>query len=308
MIEINNGIHIEGTQLWLDSQEPRELCCISHGHVDHLGSHEKIIATAPTVDFYESRMHPTHAIKLEYSRPYDLGKVNVTLYPSGHILGAAQILVRHKNARILYSGDINLRPSLTAEPIEIVSADILIMEATYGRPDYLFPDRDLVISQICSSIEAALDDGKVPVVVAYSLGKGQEIAKILHAKGYRLYAHNTIFDLAHIYQRYGHDFSFLYKMSPSSDFKGGVVLVPPYVLNSNSVVNIENKVTFYLSGWEDVPHDVDHRFVMSDHADFNELLHYVRKVNPKEVYVVQGDEGFVTILRDLGYKAFFKKM
>jgi Cft2 family RNA processing exonuclease len=41
----------------------------------------------------------------------------------------------------------------------------------------------------------------------------------------------------------------------------------------------------------------------SDHADFNELIEFVSKVNPKEVYCTHGFDNFVSALRSQGFNA-----
>jgi len=303
MIELENGIHIESTRLWLDSKEPQDVCFISHAHIDHLGSHSTIIASAPTAQLYEHRMHPTQSIILEYGKRTQFDDMFITLYPAGHILGSSQILIENKGTRIVYSGDLRLKPTQTAEAIQIVPADILIMEATYGHPDRLFPDRELVVSRLCSEIDAVFADGKTPVIVAYSLGKGQELTKILGDHGYSLCLHNTIYDICEIYKMHGIEFAHYEKLQSRFASNKQVMVVPPYVLNSNSVLSMENKVFLYVSGWDQRNNSEDKIFPISDHADFNELVEYVRAVQPQEVQIVHGEPGFADILSEMGYPA-----
>jgi len=48
---------------------------------------------------------------------------------------------------------------------------------------------------------------------------------------------------------------------------------------------------------------VDLVLPLSDHADFNELVEYVRRAEPEKVYTVHGTPGFAAHLRDLGFDA-----
>ena len=48
-------------------------------------------------------------------------------------------LIEAADETLLYTGDFKLRRSLSAEPCEPRRADILIMETTFGRPQYVFP-------------------------------------------------------------------------------------------------------------------------------------------------------------------------
>jgi putative mRNA 3-end processing factor len=303
MIDFTNGIHICDTDLWLDSQEPQDLCFVSHAHVDHLGSHSKIISSHPTACLYEQRMHPTQFFCLNYRQTYDLDPLRITLYPAGHILGSAQILIEKDGTRILYGGDIKLSKSITAEPIQVVGADILIMEATYGSPHYLFPDRSLIISSLVREVKGILTSGRLPVIVAYSLGKAQEITKILGDNNFDLVVHNTIYDMNKVYEQFNISFSTYEKFQPDTALDQKVLVIPPYVLTSNSIRHLKNAVTIYMSGWSEAPYPVDMIMPLSDHADFNELIEYVRRVDPREIYVVNGKAGFVDILRQLGYTA-----
>jgi DNA ligase-1 len=49
---------------------------------------------------------------------------------------------------------------------------------------------------------------------------------------------------------------------------------------------------------------VDAAFPLSDHADFNELIEFVRQVRPRRVFTTHGfATDFAATLRDLGFDA-----
>jgi Cft2 family RNA processing exonuclease len=311
VIEFKKGIHLLGTRLWLDSLDPQELCFVSHGHVDHLGMHSTVIASRPTSEFYRHRLCETNMIILDYGKPYKLDDMYVTMYPAGHILGSSQIVIEYKEKRILYSGDFKMKSSFTAEPIELTTADVLITEATYGLPQYLFPDRTVAIQQVVDLMEKALAEEKIPVILAYSLGKGQEITKILGDKGYELVVHKTIYDLVKLYEKFSVTFKNYEKFNTFDGTKGSkkIYILPPYLASSSMIRSRANKYVVLLSGWAlgrtKITYPVDEIIPLSDHADFNELLEYVRAVNPKQVYVTHGTPEFVTYLQNAGYAASF---
>src|SRR5439155_25430141 len=101
--------------------------------------------------------------------------VQITLIPAGHILGSAQFFLESDAASLLYTGDFKLRAGLSAEPAEWRHADTLIMETTYGLPRYRFPPTAEVIEAMVAFCREALDEGAVPILFGYSLGKAQEI-------------------------------------------------------------------------------------------------------------------------------------
>jgi len=61
--------------------------------------------------------------------------------PAGHILGSAMLRVARQSdgATLLYTGDYKLRQGLTAQRAELLPADTLIMETTFGLPQFCFP-------------------------------------------------------------------------------------------------------------------------------------------------------------------------
>ena len=62
--------------------------------------------------------------------------------------------------------------------------DVVLMECTYGRPQYVFPPRDEVAGAMVAFARKALEDGAAPVFFAYSLGKAQEAMAILGSGGH----------------------------------------------------------------------------------------------------------------------------
>ncbi len=137
------GLHLTGTSLWLDAHRKSELSFVSHAHSDHIARHERVIATSPTMRLMSHRLGPmAAALPVPYNRPFDLVPLRIELLPAGHILGSAQIRVtRMDGRRIVYTGDLNLAPSLTAEAAQVAECDILIIESTFGHPKYCFPPK-----------------------------------------------------------------------------------------------------------------------------------------------------------------------
>lgn len=307
MFEYNKGIKINGTSLWLDAQKAVDICCVSHGHMDHAKNHKHIIATHETISFYNQRVGKTQANALEYHEPLEFEGCRVTLFPAGHILGSAQILVEMHSLRLLYSGDINIENSTTAEPIEIPESDILIMECTYGKPLYRFPKRKVVIEQLLSFVKSAFKEGFVPVIVGYALGKAQEAMKILGDSGYELSVHGSIAVLAKIYEEFGIQFGH-WENYQKDRIERKVLVIPPKAVRTRMITRLPKRKTVFLSGWAvdssaKYRYGADEALPLSDHADFDRLIEYVRKVNPKKIYTTHGPAEFAFHLRRVGFDA-----
>jgi Cft2 family RNA processing exonuclease len=317
MIEYQNGIHIKGTPLWLDAKRRVDFSFISHAHIDHAVRHKEILATKETARLYEHRFGKTKFNILEYNRPKRFFRkfesnsgIKVELFPSGHILGGAQILMEIEGLRIVYTGDFKLRRCFTAKKAEVKKCDVLIMESTFGLPRYIFPDRKELTEKITEFVDRTFSLGEVPIFLAYSLGKAQEIMKILGNKGYRTCVHGTIFKLAKIYEEFGIRFKNYkpYKFGDSGDLEGRVLIVPPWVRGSAMIKNIPRKRMAVLTGWAldsgiKNLYRVGEAFPLSDHADFSELMEYVKLAEPKKIYTVHGFAEFPEFLRQEGFDA-----
>lgn len=307
MFHYNKGIKINGSALWLDAQKAVDICCVSHGHLDHAKKHRKILATETTIRFFDTRVGKTSAVALQFGKAFEFDGFNVTLFPAGHILGSAQVLVEVDGLRLLYSGDFNLVNGATAEPIEIPQSDVLIMECTFGRPFYRFPDRRFVECQLLEFVEQCFRSGATPVVIGYALGKAQEAMKILGDAGHRMSVHGSVAQLANIYEQYGVCLGRWQKFK-KDEIDGTVLIAPPKAVRTRMVKHLTNKKTCFLSGWALHPETkyrrgVDVALPLSDHADFDGLVEYARRVNPKKIYTTHGFEDFALYLRRVGFDA-----
>ncbi|MCK4403808.1 MAG: MBL fold metallo-hydrolase [candidate division Zixibacteria bacterium] len=307
IIEFENGIHIEGTGLWLDARRKVDLSFVSHAHTDHAVRHTEILVTKETAKFYEHRFGKAKFNILEYNRPKRLKGVTVELFPSGHILGGAQILIEKDRTRIVYTGDFKLRKSLTAQKAEIKKCDILIMESTFGLPQYKFPHPREIQAQMVEFVEHAQTKGKTPIFLAYSLGKAQEAMKILSNRGFKLSVHGTIYNIAKMYEEFGVRFK-NYKHYQAGNLEGSVLIAPPWVKKSRMIENIPRRRLAILTGWAMNPgakhyYGVDEAIPLSDHADFSELIQYVKKAQPQKIYTVHGFAEFGRYLKEEGFDA-----
>jgi len=307
LIEFENGIHIKGTGLWLDARRKADFCFVSHAHTDHAVRHTEILATKETARLYEHRFGKAKFNILEYNRPKRLKGVKVELFPSGHILGGAQILIEKDGTRIVYTGDFKLRKGLTVKKAEIKTCDILIMESTFGLPQYVFPHPREVHARMTEFVEEAQAKEKTPIFLAYSLGKAQEAMKILSNRGFKLSVHPTIYNITKIYEEFGVKFK-KYEHYQAGNLEGRVLIAPPWVKKSRMIENISRKRIAILTGWamdqgaKDY-YGVDEAIPLSDHADFSELMEYVKKAQPQKIYTVHGFAEFVKFLREEGFDA-----
>lgn len=124
-----------------------------------------------------------------YGEPFESEPgVTMTLYPAGHLPGAAQVLIEADERRVLHTGDISnattaiteaaYRPG-TAEvlPGGTSGLDAIIIESTYG--DTTLPSRKAQIQTLIASIREVVGRGGKVLIPSFALGRAQELAVLL---------------------------------------------------------------------------------------------------------------------------------
>ena len=301
------SIYLPQLDLFVDAKKKQPFGFISHAHSDHIARHDKIICTPETARILSLRLkNPTFEI-LSFFRKKKMGNSSITLFPAGHILGSAQLYYESGGKSLLYTGDFRTGSSRTAESFIYQSCDILIMETTFGNPNYVFPPRKKTEEELLALIRQKLKEGIIPVVFVYPLGKAQEALHLISHANIPVAAHHSILKYVSIYEQLGVKFASFEQFKQGKT--GDRVLLLPTVFRKNKIMEaIENKFTIYLSGWAMdayAPYHfgVDKVVPYSDHADFQELLTFVQRVRPEIVYCTHGFNGFVGVLRENGFDA-----
>jgi putative mRNA 3-end processing factor len=308
-VEYREGLYLPDIDLWLDADGPRERCVISHGHSDHIAEHHSIIATPETARIFRHRRGLALMETLNYGERRDYENFALTFFPAGHCLGSAQVLIEAAGERLVYTGDIKLRPNVTAESAVIVPCDTLVMESTFGDPVYRFPPDVATFDRLYAAVDRALSDDRVPVVLAYALGKGQEALELLLRRDYRVTLHGSVWNVSEIYRELGTEFSGPYEKYDREHVRGRVLIVPPGCRKQPMITNIERRYLIMLTGWamnKSAPYmykNVDLILPLSDHADFDELVQLAKESGAERIITMHGAPKFAALLRELGLNA-----
>ncbi|MFZ9837685.1 MAG: ATP-dependent DNA ligase [Opitutaceae bacterium] len=311
-VEYAEGVWLPQVGWWLDARYARERSFVSHAHFDHLALHREILCSPGTARLMRARLpgeRREHVLPFGQTEPLT-SDVAVSLHPAGHIHGSAQCLLEHPDrGRLLYTGDFKLRPGRAAEPCATPPAEVLVMETTFGRPQYRFPPTSEVVSALAGFCHAALDDGETPVLYAYSLGKSQELLWALADHGLPAMLHPQTLRMTQVYAELGLEVPPYREYAPG-EVRGHVVLCPPQSRTSPFLRRLGPCRTAVVTGWALDPgaihrHQCDAAFPLSDHADFNDLLRFVEQVNPRRVYTLHGfARDFAATLRERGIEAW----
>ncbi len=312
MIEVryDHGVYLPAHDLWLDPWEAKRFAFVSHAHSDHIAPHQEMILSERTARLLQARMPGTrteHVLPFgEQRRVHD---IDLTLLPAGHIFGSAQLFLSNEGETLLYTGDFKLRHGKSAEAAEWRQADTLIMETTFGLPRYQFPPTEQLIAQIVAFCRDAIEEGAVPVLLGYSLGKAQEILCSLDGAGLTPMLHGSVYQMTRVYEQFGQSFC-KYVRYNKNDVAGRVLICPPSASHSPMIEKIPRKRVAMITGWAVDPnavyrYQVDAAFPLSDHADYNDLIRYVDLVRPKRVFTLHGFAAeFARDLRERGIEAW----
>lgn len=308
-VEYREGLYLPDLDLWLDADGERDRCLISHAHSDHIAGHRAIVSTPETARIFRHRVGHAEVTTQTYGERRDYGRYALTFYPAGHCLGSAQILVESGGERLVYTGDIKLRPNVAAEDAVIVPCDTLVMESTFGEAQYVFPPDVVTNERLYAAVDRALSDERVPVVLAYALGKGQEALEILLRRGYRVTLHGSVWNVSEIYRELGVEFSGPYEKYDREHLRGRVLIAPPGCRKQPMVQNIERRYVVMLTGWalsKSAPYmykGVDLVLPLSDHAGYDDLVRLARESGARRVITMHGPAKFAASLRELGLNA-----
>jgi putative mRNA 3-end processing factor len=309
MFHYDAGLFLTLAQLGVDVRRRQPRCFVSHAHADHIARHELALATPGTGCLYRHRLGSKHRVlEMQYHVPIEFAGLRLTALPAGHCLGSAMLLAYDGQRTLLYTGDFKLDASTTSEPAELPRADILVMESTFGRPQYRLPPREQVVNRLLEIVFNALADGITPVVHAYPLGKSQEVTKLLTLNGVPVLQHRAVYEISRVYEGCGVDLGD-YALFDGRSLHGHAVVTLPRSSREFGLPKLGKTVSVAVTGWamdESAKYrfGVDHALPLSDHADYDQLIETVRRVEPREIYCTHGPAGFAEHLCDLGFNAY----
>ncbi|MDW8398417.1 MAG: ligase-associated DNA damage response exonuclease [Acetobacteraceae bacterium] len=298
------GLYCEPGGFFVDPARPVPRAVLTHGHADHArAGHGAVLATAETLDILRTR-HGEGAARVMQAAPCGRtlthNGVRITLLPAGHVLGSAQVLLEWRGSRVLISGDYKRRPDPTCAPYEPAQADVFVTEATFALPVFRHPDAAGEVARLCASV--ARFPGRCHLLGAYALGKAQRMIALLRQAGWDrpIYLHGALQRLCDLYGRHGVALGEL-RPVPAPAKRGGavlageIVIAPPSAEATPWARRLADPVVAVASGWMRVrqrakARGVELPLVVSDHADWDELLATCAEVGAPEVWVTHGRE------------------
>jgi Cft2 family RNA processing exonuclease len=300
-----NGIVVETSDAKLVLDPPSRIgsadCAfISHAHRDHTGAlidtQKPKYSTRETIALFEAitNRKVRNAIPCAYGEPIMLHQTELSIVNSGHVSGSGALFLRNDGVTFLYTGDFNFTNTLTQKAMNPQQCDILVMETTYGTPNYYFPRREEVYDSIVHWAAKTIMEGELPFILVYPLGKAQEITKLFNLfTSIPVVTHPTITKTNSTVNSFGDDLIF-YDMSKEGEEllkSGSCVCLFPTSYNPRALMMVYPHARIAtVTGWALTfgKRNADASFVLSSHADYGQLMRFVEECNPKIVYTVHG--------------------
>jgi len=309
------GLYCPIGDFYVDPVRPVDRAVITHGHSDHARpGHGAVLATPETLAIMAERYGPDFAGRVQpaaYGEATTINGVAVRFAPAGHVLGSAQAIIERDGLIMVVSGDYKRRRDPTCLPFEPVSCHVFISEATFGLPVFVHPPDGEEIARLVHSLTQFPE--RAHLVGAYALGKAQRVIRLLREAGWdrTIHVHGALERLNRLYQNEGID---LGSLAPATGLKAGalggeVVIAPPSAIQDRWARRFADPVTAFASGWMGVKararqRGVELPLVISDHADWPELIQTFEELAPEEIWITHGrEEGLLRWAELKGVKA-----
>jgi putative mRNA 3-end processing factor len=308
------GLYCPAGDFHIDPWEPVPRAVITHGHGDHarigMGEYHLAREGLPILRWRlgEQRFH-IH----EHGEPFALGKASVSLHPAGHVLGSVQVRIEVDGAVWVVSGDYKRQHDPTCAPFEVVPCDTFITEATFGLPIYRWPQTPEVAREIVEWRDECRERGEAAILYCYALGKAQRLlAEVAAHTDQPVLLHGAIAAGVEVYRHAGVEMPptrLVTERDRGADLAGQLVLAPPSAAGSPWLRRFRRAQHGFASGWMRIRgnrrrRNYDRGFVVSDHADWPDLMRTIRETGARRVIATHGNtDAIIRALNEEGIAA-----
>lgn len=306
------GIYCSKGNFYIDPSAKVDYALVTHAHSDHARKGSKnYLAHKHTAAILKLRLgEKTNVQSIEYGKELNINGVKVTFFPSGHVVGSAQIRVSDGLETWVVSGDYKLEPDGITQQFEHIECTHFVTESTFAKPNFSWQPQSEIFNQINSWWANNSSKGVTSVISAYSLGKSQRLLKNIDSSIAKIVVHSSIDETNKIISQLGIELpkTYTFDQITKEDLKNALVITPSF----SNLKSLETKLDGYVmanaSGWMQlkwyVSKSLDKAFVISDHADWNGLLKAIKESKAENIYVNHGfTTYFAKYLNSIGYNA-----
>jgi len=119
----------------------------------------------------ESSMELFEAV--EFDERFSIGDIEAHLQSSGHILGAASIILEAEGKRVAFSGDVGRPDDIFMKPPNpLPELDLLLLESTYGNRRH---DQTDPFEQLADVVKTTAKKGGVLLIPSFAVSRAQTL-------------------------------------------------------------------------------------------------------------------------------------
>lgn len=307
------GLYCPVGNFHIDPWRPVPRAVITHGHGDHaragMGEYHTTVAGLPILRW---RLGEQDYRQHDYGELFQLGDTRVSFHPAGHVLGSAQVRIEAAGEVWVVSGDYKRQADPTCAPFEVVPCDTFITEATFGLPVYRWSPTREVAREIVEWRDHSAARGETAVLFCYALGKAQRVlAELMMHTNRPVLLHGAIATGVEVYRKAGIPLIDTLPVGEAADngHVGELVIAPPSAAGSAWLRRFRHAQQGFASGWMRIRgnrrrRNYDRGFVISDHADWPDLINTVRETRASRVIATHGaTDAIVRALNEAGIAA-----
>ena len=310
----DSGLYCPQGDFYIDPWEPAEHAVLTHAHADHArpGS-QRYLATRSSERILRHRLGEDIQVQtIDYGESLYRNGVKLSLHPSGHILGSAQVRLESSGQVCVVAGDYKAGRDATCAPYEPLTCHTFISESTFGLPIFKWRPQEDVMADINNWWQDNRRQGKTSLLFAYALGKAQRILAGLDRSIGPIFCHGAVENVNQYYRHEGVDLPETRHVGEIEDpdkFQGAMVIAPPSANSGSWTRRFGNLARAFASGWMQIRGNrrrraVDRGFVLSDHCDWEELNQVIRATSAEQIWMTHGYAAeMVRWLRDGGLDA-----
>ncbi len=310
----DKGLYCRAGNFYVDPWKPVDKAVITHAHSDHArwGS-KSYLCHHYTKPILELRLGPNQYESVDWNETVYMNGVRVSLHPAGHIIGSSQIRIEHDGEIWVVSGDYKIENDGLSGQFEPVKCHSFITESTFGLPIYKWKTQQQIFDGVKTWIGKNQQAGKTSVLIAYSLGKAQRLLQPIAEMTDRIFVHGAVYNVHQALINAGWQLPAVKKVDSETtkeQLKGSVVIAPSGAEGSPWIKRFTPYEVGICSGWMQVRgnarrKNADAGFVLSDHADWEELLAACKATEAECVYTTHGFQSAFT--RYLNENGIFSK-
>jgi Cft2 family RNA processing exonuclease len=269
---------------------------ISHAHYTHSRGFQfptqKKYSTKETREIYEadSDRKTGDWQQVRLGRRVKVGEVELEAHDAGHVLGSVQYEVITPEGNVVYASHINFTDTLLTRAAEVAPCDTLVIEAAFAAPYQSIQSRESVMAEIVKWALECIKDRRIPALEADSIGNAQELVRIFNNwTELTVIVHPQVARINKVYENNGIALRYIDASTEEAQnltADGRFAVVVPRRFDATRYGDFRIAV---VSSWvPNVKTDDRKTFLLSDQADFNQLLSFVQEARPKDVLVFRG--------------------